>query len=222
MPPMADLAAILRRSGIFARVPARDVELLARSARLRRLKRGEHVCRSGDPASELFVVVSGRVSISRSGWEGGRRSTEFMAAGEVFGLPALAALSYPNDIQARAPSLIAALPKSAVLGLVHRVPVLAQNILEALAARLAFLETMLVLAGQPAGRRLASTLVYLEGKFGRDVPLSRAEVAEMAGIAPETAMRLLKTFEDAGWVRRRAGGVAVLDGKALRREAVEL
>lgn len=222
MAAMDDLASILRRSAVFARVPARDLERLALSARLRRLKRGEFVCRSGDPAGSLFVVVSGRVSISRSGWEGGRRSTEFMAAGDVFGLPALASLTYPNDIQARAPSLVAALPKPEVLALVHRVPVLARTILEALAARLTFLETMLVLAGQPAGRRLASTLVYLREKFGRDVPLSRAEVAEMAGIAPETAMRLLRRFEDAGWVRRRPGGVAVVDEAALRREAVEL
>ena len=95
-------------------------------------------------------------------------------------------------------------------------------VFEHMAQRLQFVETMLLLSNAPIERKLSAALVYLRAKFGSDIPLSRAELAEMAGVAPETAMRLLKRFEDAGWVRRRAGGVTVVDVEILQREAVDL
>lgn len=216
------MAALLKRTELFRGLPARDLDALALAARLRRFTRGQFLCRAGEPARAIFVVVEGRVSISRSSWNGGRRSVEFMAPGDVFGLPALASLSYPNDIQARLPTTVAALPKENVAALVARVPSLAQTVFVLVAQRLQFVETMLLLANESSERRLATTLVYLRRKFGPDIPLSRGEVAEMAGVAPETAMRLLRVFEDAGWVLRRTGGVRVLDDAALGREAVDL
>ncbi len=218
----ARVAALLKRSNLFKGLPMRELEPLARAARLRRFERGRFVCHAGDPAREIFFVVEGRVSISRSGWSGSRRSVEFMVPGDVFGLPALAALTYPNEIQARTPAVVAALPKDAVTALMRRVPELTQRVFESMAERLHYVETMLLLAGAPVERKLAAALVYLHAKFGAEVPLSRGELAEMAGVAPETAMRQLRRFEDAGWVRRRPGGVKVADGAALRRAAVDL
>jgi CRP-like cAMP-binding protein len=218
----ARLAAVLKRTTLFKGLSPRDLDLLARVAGQRKYERGRFICHAGDPARELFVVLEGRVSVSRSGWSGSRRSVEFMVPGDVFGLPALAALVYPNEIQARTATVVAAVPKRDVSALMLLTPSLAQAVFSHMAERLHFVETMLLLSGAPVERKLSAALVYLHAKFGADVPLSRAELAEMAGVAPETAMRELRRFETKGWVRRRAGGVKVRDAVALRRAAVDL
>jgi CRP-like cAMP-binding protein len=65
------------------------------------------------------------------------------------------------------------------------------------------------------GSRLAQILLSMSAKFGADVPLTRRELGELAGTTVETAIREIKKFERAGWVRLGRGHVRVLASAAL-------
>jgi len=193
---------------------------LAVCARIRRVSAGTALCAAGAPAGELWVLLEGRVRVCRPLGDGGASiSLEMMLPGEAFGLPALACWRYPSDIEAAEDSLVAALPRAAVLALMESSPALARNILETLGRRLAFLEEQMSLARRPTAARVAAALGYLAGKFGRVIPLTRAEIGALAGTTPETAMRVIKRFERDGLVAGAKVGLTVLDAEALRRRA---
>jgi CRP/FNR family transcriptional regulator len=213
----ARLASFLaHRAPVLRRLPSQVLLELARAASPRRYSKGHFLCHAGDPARELWVLLEGRVSVNRCGLTGNRLCIEIMIPGDLFGLPALAVLRCPSEIQATQDSLVAVLPKEAVLRLVDRRPLLARELLLAIGQRLHYVETTLLLSREPLEKRAAAALVYLAHKFGATIPLTKTEVGEMAGAAPETAMRLLKSFEARGWVRRGRGGLVVTDLEALK------
>jgi CRP/FNR family transcriptional regulator len=77
-----------------------------------------------------------------------------------------------------------------------------------------------ILAGERVERRLAHILVKLADRVGRPdpegvlitIPLSRQDLADMAGTTLETAIRTISRFREQGWVKTRRGGYLVITG----------
>lgn len=214
----ARLAAFLASTSLLKPSPA-AARALAAAATVRRARAGVELCQAGAPARELWVLLEGRVRVCRPLGDGSSVSLEVMLPGEAFGLPALACWTYPSDIEAAEDSLVAALPRAAVLEQLERCPALARSVLETLGRRLAFLEAQVSLARRPVATRVAAALAYLGTKFGRRIPLTRAEIAALAGTTPETAMRVLKKFERDRLVSSGRGGLILVEPEALRRRA---
>ena len=59
-----DVLAGLSRSYLFADLTPADIGPLAAAATTRALVRGERLCHLGDPADEIWVVLSGEVKDS--------------------------------------------------------------------------------------------------------------------------------------------------------------
>ena len=70
--------ALLRKSGVFAEVENRELELLATMFERRALAAGETLCRAGDEAREVYVVAAGRVGV-RNGHDRGKRGRAGLA-----------------------------------------------------------------------------------------------------------------------------------------------
>jgi CRP-like cAMP-binding protein len=220
-PPPAPPSSINVASFLAKRAPlfhGTDPKLLARLASracVRRYVQGQFVCHAGEPAREVWTLLEGRVCVNRCSWKGGRVNIEIMVPGDVFGLPALSHWSYPSDIQATRESLVAAIPGKVILDEMIRHPKLAQSIVSAVSERLSFVQTQLLLSRESVECRLAAALLYLCHKFGKTLPLTSAEIGEMAQTTPETAMRKLKLFETAGLLKRSRGRVVVSDQRGL-------
>lgn len=192
---------------------------LAVVAKVRRVPAGAALCEAGKPARELWVLLEGRVRVCRPLGGGSSVSLEIMLPGEAFGLPALACWRYPSDIEAAEDSLVAALPRATVLAQMERSPALARAVLVTLGRRLAFLEAQVSLARRPVATRVAAALAYLGSKFGRRIPLTRAEIGALAGTTPETAIRVLKRLEREGLVASARVGLTLVEPEVLRRRA---
>lgn len=216
--PEARLAAFLARTELLCDAPKAAREL-ARGAVVSRLRRGAVLCEAGEPARDVWVLLEGRVSVRRPLAGGRQHSLELMLPGEAFGLPALACWRYPSSIEAELDSTVAAFSRERLLAATERHPAVARSALRILGQRLAFLESQVSWARAPVSERLAAALVYLEHKFGRRAPLTRAEIAALAGTATETAMRALSGFARRGLVRLTRGGVEISDLPELRRMA---
>ncbi|MFH1618348.1 MAG: Crp/Fnr family transcriptional regulator [bacterium] len=104
-------------------------------------------------------------------------------------------------VQAIRNSRLAAIPKETVLRQMERHPELVRAITRVLFERQTFLESQILLAHEPVPIRLAAALMYLHHKFGAVLPITRAEIGEVAGTTPETTMRVLKKFEHRGFLR---------------------
>lgn len=216
--PLERLAAFLKKTELLGGAPD-SARALARAATVQRLRRGGVLCEAGEPALDVWILLEGRVAVRRPLADGRTHSLELMLPGEAFGLPALACWRYPSSIEAERDSVVAAFRRDRVLAEAERSPALARATLRILGQRLAFLESQVSWARAPVPERLAAALVYLEHKFGRRAPLTRAEIAALAGTATETAMRALTGFARKGLVRLGRGGVEFLDLEGLRRLA---
>lgn len=204
-----------RRVRLFEGVDPSVLGTLAAACRQRACAGGEFLCHAGEPVRDVWALLEGRVGVHRCLWKGGRVGIEIMVPGDAFGLPALSLWSYPSDIQATRASVVAAIPRRALLEAMRNEPRLAQNLLTIMAQRVDFVESQLSLAQEPVERRLAAALVYLRRKFGPVVPLTSAEIAELAGTTPETAMRKLKVLEREGVLGRKRGCVIIPDEARL-------
>jgi CRP-like cAMP-binding protein len=80
-----DAAAFLRTNTVFARLPAREIELLGSAAVEEARRAREFVFLEGDPAKWFCVVKSGHVKILRQSRTGKDVVLELLGPGELFG-----------------------------------------------------------------------------------------------------------------------------------------
>lgn len=85
----ASVVAVLKRTTPFGPLPREQLEKLARSARVVDFKKGDVIYSQGDPASDLFVVVSGRIEHSLGPGSHATNLVKFVGPGEIVGWAAL-------------------------------------------------------------------------------------------------------------------------------------
>ena len=80
MPSTLEKVLVLKSAPLFSRVPAEDLASLARMAESRIIAPGQRIVAEGEPGDELYLLVHGRVAVTR----GGHRITT-LGPGESFG-----------------------------------------------------------------------------------------------------------------------------------------
>jgi len=80
MPSTLEKVLVLKSAPLFSRVPAEDLSSLARMAESRIIAPGQRIVAEGEPGDELYLLVHGRVAVTR----GGHRLAT-LGPGESFG-----------------------------------------------------------------------------------------------------------------------------------------
>lgn len=75
----------IRYSNLLGSLADDEVEQILAASKVRRLGRGDVVCRQGEPGNSMFVIVRGRVSISVDHGGGSRRLLNHLGPGDHFG-----------------------------------------------------------------------------------------------------------------------------------------
>jgi CRP-like cAMP-binding protein len=73
------------------------------------------------------------------------------------------------------------------------------------------------MAYEPVKERIASVLVRLYEKFGRELPFTHREIAQMAGTTTESCIRTLSQMKKNGWIRGRRSLVELKNLKPIER-----
>jgi CRP/FNR family transcriptional regulator len=210
-----DTAEFLR-----ALAPERRAEI-AKALRERPFRRQELLFLEGHAAESVFLVRAGRVRLCKYSADGRVTTLDTLGPGEVFG--ALSATEndvYPAAAEALTAGSASYLPRSQYLRLLAENPALGVEIVQIMHRRLRDAHDRLrAFAHDPAPARLARELLRVAG--GGSAQVTRRTLAEAAGTTVETAIRVLRRFEEDGWIRGAVGRVAVLDATALRRLAGE-
>lgn len=207
----------LHRVPMFKPLPPAERKRLARVAQEKSFAKGETVFRQGQPADALWIVKRGRVHLMYFLPDGKASTTCVMTAGEPFCcLPALDGKPYPVDAMAAEDTVVVKIPLPAFHQAMNRSPGFTHEALCLFCDRLRQVEHKSCMIYEPAEARLAQVLIGLMKKFGATIPLTRQELAEVAGTTHETAIRTLSSFRKQGLVKSTRGHTTILAADKLQ------
>jgi CRP/FNR family transcriptional regulator, cyclic AMP receptor protein len=214
---------------LFAALDAESAVSLEATMTTRKVPRGHVVFAEGDPGDRLFVILDGKVKISRAAPDGRENLLALLGAGEMFGE---LSLFDPRPRTASAitvtTSTLASLDHDDLRPLLFERPGVAVQLLKALAQRLRRTnEAMADLVFTDVPGRVAKALLDLSAKFG--VPedgatrvrhdLTQEELAQLVGASRETVNKALSEFAHRGWLQIDGRSVLLLDPDRLARRA---
>jgi CRP/FNR family cyclic AMP-dependent transcriptional regulator len=220
---------VLASAPLFAALDADAAAALGAMFTSRKLDRGHVVFREGDTGDRLFVVIDGKVKISRAAADGRENLLAVLGTSEMFGE---LSLFDPGPRTATVTTVteatLASLDHDDLRPLLTERPGVAVQLLQALAQRLRRTnEAMADLVFTDVPGRVAKALLDLAEKFGvveadgtrvrHD--LTQEELAQLVGASRETVNKALSEFAHRGWLRIEGRSVLLLDAERLTRRA---
>jgi CRP-like cAMP-binding protein len=177
----------------------------------------------------LYLLCSGKVKLTRSSARGQRQIVRIAESGDliekhVFRNEAL----HEVTCETLEPCHICFIDKRAYLELIRRNSELAIRLIQLLSSELGLRMDQRDLFAFRSGReRLAALLLELGARFGQKagkgtligINLKREELADMAGVAVETAIRLLSAFCKEGLISLDRRSITLLSRDRLARIA---
>lgn len=179
----------------------------------------------GDAALNLYVVVVGRLRATQTTEEGNQIALRYLGPGELAGYAVLAGIPrYPGTVVAVEDTHLFVWPANAMRQLMGRHAQIALNAVAVLGSR--YQETQLrlrELSSETVEHRIAHALLRLANQAGRRTaqgteicfPLSRQDIAELAGTTLHTVSRTLSAWEKEGIVLSAHRHVVVCRPEAL-------
>lgn len=203
--------AVIASSVLFRGLPPDAVLNLALAGALKRIPKGAAAFEQGTPAERLFVVVRGRLKATQSTADGHQMTARFLNPGDLFGCVALmAAGNYPVSASAETDAIVASWSSATMLRVAHQYPQIALNALQYVGKQLRDTQARLQEAmTERTEQRIAHALLRLLSQSGRktaegieiDFPISRQDIAEIAGSRLFTVSRTLSKWQVDGIVK---------------------
>ncbi|MGH9184528.1 MAG: Crp/Fnr family transcriptional regulator [Acidimicrobiales bacterium] len=190
---------------LFADFEPSELERIATTASLRRVRRGDVLFREGEEPSELFVVVDGRIAISNRAPDGRESVVALMEQGDLFGEMGLFSGS-GRSAEARAlePSDVVAIPYLPLHDVYEARPALLWHVVRLLAGRLRTMDEALAdSVFLDVTGRTAKRLLELAGESDEFVlPVTQEELAGMVGASRERVNKAIASFVRLGWIEQ--------------------
>ena len=159
----------------------------------------------------ISLCLHGRLRVTQVTPAGQQVVIRMVNPGDLFGIAkALKRPDYPGTATAVAESIALTWPMALWDGLLERHPALAVNAMQTMGGRLQEAQArMRELATEEVERRVAHTILRLANQSGKkepggiriDFPVSKQDIAEMAGTTLHTVSRILTAWEAEGLVK---------------------
>ncbi len=222
---------ILAEIPFFEALSAADVHSINQRFVDRGFEPGATIIREGESADRLLVVAMGIVKLFRTTESGGTILIDILGSGEYFGsLAGYGPDRYQDTAIARSRVCALSIDSVAFRRILGEHSSVALKAVEALSNRLHLAHEMVrQLGGYSAEARIAYVLLRLADKLGVSwqdstliqAPLTREELASMAGTTTETASRAVSRLQKQHIITAGRGWIALTDGEALRELAPE-
>ncbi len=183
----------------------------------------------GDPSDWLYVVLSGKVKITKLSQDGKEIILELIQPKQFFGgVAVVRGFPYPANAVAIEPTRVLRCSRVNLLKVLDRFPVVMLGIMQSLGDRIKeFHESTRNIALEKVGARIAALLIKLSEQSGHKTPdgvaidmkLTKQDIAEMVGTTVETSIRTMSKFKKSGLVTEKAGKVTIRDLAGLRAAA---
>lgn len=185
---------------------------------------GEILYRSGDALSAIYAVKCGSIKTLIASSDGEEQITGFFMPGELLGFDGLDDGHSCTAVTLER-TILCKLPTTSVDQLAGQIPGLRRELFRMMSRKLNQEQSMLFLLGQrSADERVAAFLLSLSTRMRRrglsgkaiQLSMSRHDIANYLGMAPETVSRHLGRLTDKGVISVIGRTVTVEDPAALR------
>lgn len=219
----------IRRRCLPAGLDTDDLEQLNDVAiRHDRRRKGEILYRQGDPFRSIYAIRMGSIKTFGLTEEGEAQVTGFHLIGELVGIDAIGDSVHPCTAVTLEDTWVCELPYDRLDEMGEHLPSLQRELMHVMAHQLRNEESALMLirgvrAEQRVMRFINSLLHRMRQRFGNitklPLPMSREDIANYLGVAPETLSRSLAKLRDDGLIRVELKSIEVLDPAAVERLA---
>ncbi|MGH8049246.1 MAG: helix-turn-helix domain-containing protein, partial [Arenimonas sp.] len=202
-----------------------DMEQLDRVVRNRRpMVIGDHLYRSGQTLSALYVAREGAFKTTITDEQGQSQVIGFHLPGELIGLDALGSGTHACDAQALTQANVCEVPLSQLEAVAAQVPGLQHQLLRIIGQSINRDHSHLEMLGvKSASDRMALFLHGLSERYrllGRPaelivLPMSRQDIGSYLGLVIETVSRSFNKLQEDGVISVHGRQVKILDMKRL-------
>jgi CRP-like cAMP-binding protein len=199
----------LRDFHIFSDLKEKDLEKLRESTRKIKYGQGEIIFQEGAPAFGFYLIFEGMVKLVKRSMRAKSQILKIVGPGEILGETTLfdkgSHNAYAKTLE---PVVVGFIERGDFFYFLERHPKTIFRLYERLSEELkAFQNKLAERSYSSSKERLARLILYL-GKSG--VELSRAELAEMAGVSSKTAIRTLSELESRGIIAIESRKIKIL------------
>jgi CRP/FNR family transcriptional regulator len=222
-------ARILAGSKLLRELSDEDAETFRPYTHVVLVPRGGRLFSDGDLGDCLYLVISGKIKLTRTAPDGRETLVSVQGPGDMFGELAMFDPTYRTSTAvAVTDARLAEIDHDDLRQVLTTRPAVSLLLLKVLAQRLRRVtetNTNLIFTDVPG--RVAKALLELADKFG--VPgedgmrvnhdLTQEELAQLVGASRETVNKALADFATRGWIQLSAKSVLLIDPDRLKRRA---
>lgn len=197
----------------------------------RRVHRGEHIYRAGEPFRSLYAFRSGFFKSYIDTPDGETQVVGFPMAGEVVGLDGIESDAHRLNVVALDDGEVCVIPYAHFEALAMRAPALQRQLHKLMSREIVReQELMSLLRGMRAESRVAAFLLGLSDRFAARgysatqfrLRMTREEIGGYLGLKLETVSRVLSRFGESGLISAQVRSITIVDAAGLRAIAPEL
>jgi CRP-like cAMP-binding protein/CheY-like chemotaxis protein len=200
-----------------------DLIKLSNNRKIKAFKKKDVIYHEDSFAAGIFFLNKGKIKTSRINADGKEFITSLISDGEFFGYSALIEESpYSDSAVALEDSEICVIPKEDFFALLHNSRDISSAFIRMLSNDVKEKEQRLLqLAYNSVRKRVAEALLllkerYSDGKEPFSMAISREDLSNLAGTAPETVIRTLSDFKDERLVDVKGSLITVLKPEKLQ------
>ena len=193
-----------------------------------KFRKKEDIFSEGDPSEWFYILMSGKVKITKLSLDGREIIVELISPADFFGgFAVLKGFPYPANAIAMEDSDILKISRHNLLMVLERFPNIMYEITSSLGDRMReFHDTLKNIALERVESRIASLFLKLADKIGEknnndksiliDMRLTKQDIAEMVGTTVETTIRIISRFKKSGIVTDTGGKIIIKDMGKLK------
>lgn len=201
---------------VFQKLPAEAIQGIAGKAVERKFPARSTILLEGESADRVWFVKEGHVKAMIESMNGRSQILCMVGNGSMFGsCCALGGGSYPCHVMAETDVTVVSIPMTDFMDLLGRYPQFSAALVADLSRRLRQSKDSQTFEQESVEKRILHVLIGLVHEFGNTVPLTRREIAEMAGTTVETCIRTFSRLEAAKLVSGTRGRITVKDAGLL-------
>jgi CRP-like cAMP-binding protein len=213
---------------LFSELSDDDLREIVKLAVRQVYKKDNMILIEEEIGSTMFIILDGRVKISRISDDGREVILSILSEGDFFGeMSILDGQNRSANVVTLDDSRIMVIRREDFLQMLHDYPQIAINLLKELAQRLRRSDAQIKsLSLQNATGKVASTLLRIADDSGK-IHLGQVEIprlppqqdlANMAGTSRETISRVLKSLTKQGYLRKEGSRLIIKDYETFRSE----
>jgi CRP-like cAMP-binding protein len=221
--PHPDTLEALRSLPHFRMIDPRTLARIAQGCRWRTLAAGETLFLEGQPCRAFYAIHSGGVRLYRLAPDGREHVVHNLRTGASFAEAALLSLGrFPvHAVATEQPTEILEIGGDPLLRLFREEERLGPAMVGSLCMHLVSLvERVEELSLAQAGERLARWLLRQPAsgspeRLEVELSMSKRDIASHLAMTPETLSRLLRKWQEQGWIESRRSSVVIRTAEAL-------